>query len=63
MTNRTKNFNTGYKQGFEGVPFNITLDQFPGYADGWDAGNCDRPTLDELLPLDVAKERSTGCLS
>ena len=37
-------------------------ERYVGYADGWDHGHCDMPTWDERHPIDVAKERSTGCL-
>ena len=63
MSNRAKNYETGYRMGINGVPFNPEFAKYTGYEDGWDAGNCDRPTLDEILPIDVAKERSTGCLN
>jgi hypothetical protein len=65
MTNARKhNFEIGYKHGINGKAMNQSLaDNYPGYADGWDAGWCDMPTLEELIPIDVAKERSTGCLS
>ncbi|WP_166822588.1 hypothetical protein [Thalassoroseus pseudoceratinae] len=29
------------------------------YAAAWHAGNSDRPTLDELLPIDAAKEATS----
>ena len=62
MSNKQRNYEAGYRAGFSGKPFNAELTKYTGYDDGWDAGNCDRPTLEELMPLDVAKERSTGCL-
>ena len=63
MTNKQKNFEFGYKAGIQGKPFRKELADYAGYLDGWDAGNCDRPSLEELIPIDVAKERSTGCFS
>lgn len=62
MTNKQRNFEAGYQAGLFGVEFNPNLAQYIGYADGWDCGNCDRPTFDEMTPIDMAKERSTGCL-
>lgn len=61
-TNRQKNFDIGYRHGMKGIPFRRDLMSYPGYEEGWDAGNSDRPTLEESMPMDVAKERSTGCL-
>jgi len=63
VTNKQRNFEFGYREGFNGRPFRQDLAGYPGYAEGWDAGNCDRPSLDELLGVDVDKERSAGCLS
>jgi hypothetical protein len=56
MTNKQKNFNIGYKQAITGNSYNTELSKYPGYDEGFDAGHCDRPTLDDLMPLDVAKE-------
>lgn len=54
--NEQKNYDTGYRHGYNGRELRVELAAYPGYADGWDAGHCDRPSLDELLPLDRAKE-------
>ncbi len=62
MTNREANYAAGYRAGISGNAYNASLDIYTGYSDGWDHGHCDRPTLDELMPLDIGKERSTGCL-
>jgi hypothetical protein len=63
MSNRQKNFEIGYRQGYNGIEYKPELSKYAGYDDGWDAGNCDRPTLEELIPMDRNKEASTGCLS
>ena len=62
-SNRQKNWEIGYRQGYNGKPLNQDLVKYPGYYDGWDAGYCDMPTLEERIPIDIAKERSTACLS
>ena len=63
MSNRQHNYEYGYRQAMHGRPYKPELATYLGYDDGWDAGNCDRPTGDELQPVDVEKERSTGCLT
>lgn len=54
-----QSFEKGYRDGYNDREMTSTD---YAYDAGWDAGNCDRPSLDELLPMDVAKERSTRCL-
>jgi hypothetical protein len=62
VTNKQRNFEFGYRDGVNGRAFRREYADYPGYLDGWDAGNCDRPSLDELLGVDIGKEQSTGCL-
>ena len=49
-------FDMGYADAMAGRKFNEAYDGDRHYEDGFDAGQCDRPTLDELMPLDAAKE-------
>jgi len=55
-TNRERNFEIGYRQALKGIAYNAELSRYGGYDAGWDAGNSDRPSLDDLT-LDVASER------
>jgi hypothetical protein len=57
VSNRQKNFNFGYRAGLRGDAYRPELSKYPGYDEGWDGGNSDRPSLDDLA-LDVASERS-----
>lgn len=58
------NYNVGYRHGVSGKPLDAELAaKYPGYAHGWDHGWSDMPTLEERIGIDIAKERSTGCLS
>jgi len=64
MTNRQKNYEFGYREGFKGLPVRREfIAKYPGYYDGWDAGNCDRPTLEEMIPIDIEHEASESCLN
>jgi hypothetical protein len=54
--NEQFNFNLGYRRALRGVKYEPRLGAYKGYAEGWDAGNSDRPSLDDLT-LDVASER------
>lgn len=54
--NEQRNFEIGYRFGLKGLPHNPSLANYAGYSEGWDAGNSDRPSLDDLT-LDVASER------
>ena len=62
MTNKQKNYEFGYKAGYTGKLYRKDLSRYPGYDEGWDHGNCDRPSLDEILPMDFGKEASLNCL-
>lgn len=57
VSSRQRNFNIGYNQAMKGAAYNPALAAYAGYAEGWDAGNSDRPSLDDLT-LDIASERS-----
>lgn len=60
LSTREKNYNYGYAQAMRGVPFDPALAKYAGYEEGWDAGNCDRPTpVDELLPRRSRRFRPT----
>ena len=47
-------FDAGYDDGYNGRTFSDAWD-CESYDAGYDAGNCDRPSLEELS-MDVAKE-------
>jgi hypothetical protein len=55
-SNRDKNFNFGYAAGMRGDAYRPELSKYKGYDEGWDGGNSDRPSLDDLT-LNVASER------
>ncbi len=53
-----KSYEQGYASGYAGEPLNETLAlRSANYCEGWDAGNCDRPSLADLT-FDYAKEVS-----
>lgn len=51
MSSYQKNYDWGRGQAMRGVPFSADLAKYPGYEEGWDAGNEERPIpmIDELL--------------
>lgn len=52
-----KDYREGYAAGYRGDPLDVPRAQrSESYDRGYDHGDCDRPTLDELLPLDARKE-------
>lgn len=54
-----RDYDAGYAAGFRGRALDIDrAKQSPAFEEGHDDGNCDRPTLDELLPIDAGKEAS-----
>ena len=59
LRSEIQDFERGYKHGYNCQEMQSTT---YAYECGWDAGNCDRPSLDELMPMDVQKERSDRCL-
>ena len=64
MNAKQHNYEIGYKHGYNGKAMNQQLaDSYPGYAEGYDHGHCDMPSLEELIPISIGKEMSTGCLS
>lgn len=59
MSSELYDWNAGYREGYAGRTAKINSD---AYLDGYDIGNCDRPSLDELKPLDIGKEQSAWYL-
>lgn len=59
-----KCYEMGYRRGYSGQPMVESFaEKSPHYATGWDHGNCDRPSLEELMPIDIDHEASDACLS
>jgi hypothetical protein len=60
---RRHNYDIGYKYGYAGRDYDKGLaERYPGYSEGWEDGDSDRPSLDELIPLDWQREQSDRCL-
>lgn len=57
--NEKRNFEVGYKQAMAGKPANEKLYDYRGYADGYDAGSCDRPSMEEAIGIDIRKEQNS----
>ena len=54
---RSEDYEAGYRDGFNYSQTPLDWSAVSeDYVDGWDDGNCDRPSMEELS-LDVAKER------
>jgi len=56
MDNKSAQWERGYKEGRQGAQY-LNSRNSNDYAEGYDAGECDRPTLEELT-YDFAKEVS-----